>query len=66
MLYMKLEELKERYNYAHKTYLKYKNINNTNTVETQESDFITNQLKSIFKDSIIIKNKITKEVLQNV
>ena len=53
---MKLEELKERYNYAHKAYLKYKNINNTNTVETQESDFITNQLKNIFKDSIIIKN----------
>ena len=53
---MKLEELKERYNYAHKTYLKYKNINNTNTIEEQESDFITNQIKSIFKDSIIIKN----------
>lgn len=53
---MKLESLKERYNYAHKTYLKYKDINNTNTVEAQESEFITDQLKSIFKDSVIIKN----------
>ena len=53
---MKLQDLKERYSYAHKIYLKYKDINNTNTVETQESDFITNQLKSIFKDSVIIKN----------
>lgn len=53
---MNLEALKERYNFAHQTYLKYKDINYTNNVEEQESDFTTNQLKSIFKDSIIIKN----------
>lgn len=53
---MKLEELKERYNYAHKVFLKYRDTNNTNIVEIKESDFMTNQLKSIFKGSTIIKN----------
>lgn len=49
-----LKELKDKYNKAHEAYLKYKDTNGTNTVETQYLPEVISLLKEVFPNCKII------------